>query len=129
MFPILCYPETHFRFKKISPSYLFTKEPEIIFDLPFRKEPNQQLFLSLIINHIDLYPIEVDSITVEYAQLGSQEKGVWKFTKEECSAHSLPHSLEKRMQAYMIPLSSISEEDVVFSSKSRSDRKLRGRNF
>ena len=59
----LNYAETHYKFK-YSFSLYYKKEPEIIFDAPYRLTPNKSLPISLIIKDSHLYPIEIDKIEI-----------------------------------------------------------------
>jgi len=57
------YAEIHYKFK-----YLFNlynqKEPEIIFDAPYRLNPNKDLPISLIIKDSHIYPIKITKIEI-----------------------------------------------------------------
>ncbi len=61
LFPLLAYAETHYRFPGI-PSLYFKREPEIIFDLPKRIEPNEDLPILLLVKDADSYPVIIKSI-------------------------------------------------------------------
>ncbi len=56
------YVETHFR-KRPLPSFLYRKEPEILFDTPSRLEPGKKLPAMLLIKDANLFPIELINIT------------------------------------------------------------------
>lgn len=56
------YAETHYRFKYFPFSLYYRRQPEIIFDTPYRLEPNQQLPVFLIIKDTHRYPIEIMSV-------------------------------------------------------------------
>ncbi len=102
MIPICCYPETHFRFGKISPSLLFQKSPEILFDIPARLEPKEPLFLFLLINHINEYPI-----TLKEIEIGQHQKD-WKLPPllfSNLQQYQIEHTNSNRCSAYIIPLS------------------------
>ena len=57
----LNYAEIHFKY---SFSLYYKKEPEIIFDTPYRLTPNKSLPISLIIKDSHLYPIEINKIEI-----------------------------------------------------------------
>ena len=59
----LNYAEIHYKFK-YSFSLYYKKEPEIIFDAPYRLTPNKSLPISLIIKDSHLYPIEINKIEI-----------------------------------------------------------------
>lgn len=100
MIPIFCYPETHFRFGGISPSLLFKKEPEIIFDTPARHIQNTPLPLFLLLHNIDKYPIEVLSIEIGLFQKGEREQ----FVLDTLENYSVTHPSQKWTKAYNIPI-------------------------
>lgn len=100
MIPVMLYPETHFRFGGISPSLLFKKEPEIIFDMPARVLKGVPLPLFLLINDIDTYPIELCKITVGLYQSGkNQTIEIDSFEQYECS-----HPTSFKTKAYEFPI-------------------------
>lgn len=57
------YAEIHYKFK-YSFSLYNKREPEIIFDAPYRLTPNKSLPISLIIKDSHLYPIEINKIEI-----------------------------------------------------------------
>lgn len=60
--PLIGYAEIHFRIPLL-PSRLFRREPEIIFDMPVRTEPDGKLPVFLLINDAHLFPIQISSVT------------------------------------------------------------------
>ncbi len=66
----LAYAETHYRFKFFPFSLYYRRQPEIIFDAPFRLEPNRPLPLYLIIKDAHKFPIEINEIHVKLQQNG-----------------------------------------------------------
>jgi len=58
------YAETHYRFRFFPFSRYFRREPEIIFDAPFRVEPAAPIPLTLLIKDAHRYPIELEEISV-----------------------------------------------------------------
>ncbi len=69
------YAETHFRFR-IPFSRYFRREPELIFDAPWRLQPGQIPSIFLVIHDANLYPIHLNSVEISIRQykqvIGSQ---------------------------------------------------------
>lgn len=61
------YAETHFRFR-IPFSRYFKKEPELIFDAPWRIDPGQKLSIFLIVKDAHLYPVQIERVEIEVFQ-------------------------------------------------------------
>jgi len=61
------YAETHFRFR-IPFSRYFKKEPELIFDTPWRLEPGQNLCVFLVVKDAHLYPVQLNSVEIDVFQ-------------------------------------------------------------
>lgn len=61
--PIFSYAEIHYRFKYFF-SFLKTKEPEILFDAPYRIEPDSDLPLLFLIKDADLFPVQIRSVKI-----------------------------------------------------------------
>ncbi len=58
------YAETHYRFRLFPFSRYYRAEPEIIFDAPFRIEPDATLPVTLIIKDADRFPVDVLDINL-----------------------------------------------------------------
>lgn len=58
------YAESHFRFW-IPFSRYFKKEPELIFDTPWRLEPGQELTVFLVVKDAHTYPVVLHSVEIE----------------------------------------------------------------
>lgn len=100
MIPILLYPETHFRFGGISPSLLFKREPEILFDTPARCLPGNKLPLYLLLNDIDRFPI-----TIERLEVALTQKGIIKrYNFSELNSFQTSHPTNNLTMAFEIPL-------------------------
>ena len=68
MIPLIgLYAETHFRFR-IPFSRYFKREPELIFDTPWRLEPGQNLSIFLVVKDAHLYPVQLESVEIEVSQ-------------------------------------------------------------
>ena len=65
---LAAYAETHFRFFPLFPSVLYKREPEIVFDLPRRLNPGEDLPISLLTNDIHRFPIEPDIVSVTISE-------------------------------------------------------------
>jgi len=63
LFLIGLYAEAHFRFK-IPFSRYFKKEPELIFDTPWRLEPGQVLTVFLVIKDAHSYPAKLKEVEI-----------------------------------------------------------------
>ena len=66
--PLFLYAETHFRFFSLFPSLLFKKQPEVVFDVPCRCDPQEDLPVMLIVNDVRRFPAEVTDVTVAISQ-------------------------------------------------------------
>lgn len=64
------YAETHFRFS-IPFSRYYRKEPELLFDTPWRIEPGQNLTLFLVSKDAHLFPVFLEKVTLEIKQGGT----------------------------------------------------------
>jgi len=100
--PIALYAETHFRFWGCSPSALFRKEPEVIFDLPRRLIPEYKyLPLALLVNDIHQYPVQIESIQITLSQNGGMPK-ILDFSKDDIEKSLLDHPLKNQMSAFIL---------------------------
>jgi hypothetical protein len=73
--PALLYAETHFRFFGWSPSFLFRRRPEVIFDAPARLAPRSDLPIVLLINDLHRFPAILDEVTVTISAGGTTRVG------------------------------------------------------
>ncbi len=71
------YAEIHFRYRGLF-SRLFQKEPEIIFDLPFRTEFGKPVPLFLLVKDAHLFPVQLQQASIQIID----EPGKWQFRKE-----------------------------------------------
>ncbi|NQV30191.1 MAG: hypothetical protein HQ508_04820 [Candidatus Marinimicrobia bacterium] len=58
------YAESHFRFR-IPFSRYFKREPELIFDAPWRLEPGQRPTIFLVIKDAHLFPVTLNSVDID----------------------------------------------------------------
>jgi len=75
------YAESHFRFK-IPFSRYFQREPELIFDTPWRLEPGQTATLFLVIKDAHLYPVTLNSVRIT-ALMDEQVVHVWDWSLDQ----------------------------------------------
>ncbi len=101
LLPLALYAETHFRFFRGFPSLLFKREPEIIFDMPRRLDPQQDLPLILLANDIHHYPIIPQTVSVTVSQAGTSPV-LHKI--EEIEQYELDHPLKSQCRAWCIPI-------------------------
>lgn len=59
------YAETHYRFPLFPFSRYFRREPEIIFDAPYRLQPGLPLPVTLIIKDANRFPIELEEVLIQ----------------------------------------------------------------
>lgn len=67
--PVFSYAEIHFRLGKIT-GFLYKKEPEIIFDLPFRSEIGENVPLFLFVKDADLFPVTLLNLEIRITNQG-----------------------------------------------------------
>lgn len=72
------YAETHFRFW-IPFSRYFRREPELIFDTPWRLQPGQTPTIFLVIKEAHTYPVQLTSVAITVYQDGHEiHKQSWQ---------------------------------------------------
>ena len=72
------YAETHYRFRFFPFSLYYRREPEIIFDAPFRIEPGSALPVTLLIKDAYQFPIELEEVTI-LVSTGSAQLPLFRF--------------------------------------------------
>ncbi len=102
LFLILGYAEIHYRLPVI-PSYLYKKEPEIIFDLPIRANWQREIPLFLFIKDSHHFPIQTQSIEVEITNLLQSKSKLFK--------EVLNQSIHEKFFRYVIKLPATLFED------------------
>lgn len=109
-FLILGYAETHFRFAGL-PSFLFKKEPEIIFDLPFRAKIGETIPLFLFTKDAHEYPVKLLQMTTHIsAQKRSYRKLISEKLDQPVSEKYFSRTFE--LAADMFPTAGFYELDV-----------------
>ncbi|MEJ2635859.1 MAG: CehA/McbA family metallohydrolase [Calditrichia bacterium] len=81
-FPILGYAEVHYRFPFL-PSFLFQKEPEIVFDLPLRAKLGRPVPLFLFVKDAHHFSIQTKKIEVGIKYLAEGTAETYQETYEE----------------------------------------------
>lgn len=99
--PILLYAETHFRFFKGFPSFLYQKDPEILFDCPRRLDPGENLPMVLIINDLQYSSIKMNELTFAVNTPGIPIK-LYTFT--DIQKYEIPHPFSNIQKTYLFYL-------------------------
>lgn len=108
---VFLYAETHFRFFRWFPSLLFRRVPEVVFDMPRRLAPGEDLPVILILNDIDRYPVETKEVAITVSHKGSP---IESFRFAELEQHALPHPLshQSSILAFTIPRKSLHTGEI-----------------
>jgi hypothetical protein len=99
--PILLYPETHFRFFRLFPSLLHRKMPEIVFDAPRRVGPGHHIPIILIVNDIDRFPVEIDTIEIA---LSKKNHATRTYRFGDIQSHAITHPLSSQQSVFVFPI-------------------------
>jgi len=76
------YAESHFRFR-IPISRYFRRQPELIFDMPWRLQPGQKPILFLIVKDAHRFPVTLGQIDIDILQSGIRVGQIsWTMDKE-----------------------------------------------
>jgi hypothetical protein len=101
--PLLAlYAETHFRFFRFLPSYLFAHWPEIIFDAPRRLDPGRDLPVILIVNDCHRFPAGLSDCAIAVSRPRCPAK---RFDFPDLLAFEVAHPLQKTLRAFVLPIS------------------------
>ena len=95
------YAETHFRFFRFFPSFLYQKQPEVLFDMPKRVNPGKDVPVLLICNDIDKFPIEIKNVTITASQNRSTKI---VFNESNIDTYLIDHPLKNYCTVYLFPL-------------------------
>ncbi len=95
------YAETHFRFFRFFPSYLYARRPEIIFDAPRRLDPGQDLPVVLIVNDWGRFPVEFAGCAIAVSRPRSPAR---RFDFPDLRRFEIAHPLQKTMRAFVFPI-------------------------
>ncbi len=96
------YAETHFKFFRFFPSFLYQKQPEIIFDSPKRISPDKDIPVMLICNDIDQYPIDIINVRISISQSGSSKVVL---DETDISRYRIDHPYNNQSHVYLFFLS------------------------
>jgi hypothetical protein len=106
--PIALYAETHFRFGGWTPSALFRREPEIIFDSPRRLRQGRDLPVALLINDTHLYPVAMVSVSIAVSRADAVNDGakpmLFEFDRARIQESVIGHPLKNQMHAYILTI-------------------------
>ncbi|MCL2218838.1 MAG: hypothetical protein FWB94_02980 [Chitinispirillia bacterium] len=106
LFPLALYAETHFRFFGLTPSALFRREPEIVFDLPRRLARGcGGLPVMLLVNDIHQYPIRIESVQIAVSRHaeGAMPELI-EFDEGQIAESEADHPLKSQMGAYVLTI-------------------------
>ncbi len=95
------YAETHFRFFRLFPSFLFMRQPEVIFDAPRRLAPGRDLPVILIANDLHRFPAEFTECAVA---VSGQQSPPERFDFPDLAAFEVEHPLRNCMRAFILPI-------------------------
>lgn len=95
------YAETHFRFFRGFPSFLYQKEPEILFDMPKRIEPGKNVPVLLICNDMDTFPVDIIGVTLIVSQ-NRQSKIV--FNETDIAKYLIDHPYKRHCPVYLFSI-------------------------
>ena len=103
LLPLLAlYAETHFRFFRFFPNFLFQRQPEVLFDMPKRLEPGADLPVVLIANDVNRFPAEFSDCALVVSSPGSPPKC---FDFPDITKFEVEHSLRNCLRAFMLRIS------------------------
>lgn len=97
--PLLAlYAETHFRFFRFFPSFLYRRQPEALFDMPARIAPGRDIPVMLMLNDIDKYPVDIEQVTIDIYQSGSVVRSL---CSSDVGEYAITHPLQHQSHVYM----------------------------
>jgi hypothetical protein len=123
--PAALYAETHFRFLGLSPSALFRREPEVVFDLPRRLVKGYDLPVILLINDIHQYPITIESVQITVSRIGDGNKPILhRFNICDIKNSEIEHPMKNIMGAYLltVPRSELTNGEIFVNACLRYKR-------
>ena len=96
---IALYAETHFRFFKLFPSFLFARQPEVIFDAPGRLDPGEDLPILLIANDLHRFPAEFADCAIAVSWPHATPK---RFDFPDIAEFELEQPFRSSMRAFIL---------------------------
>jgi histidinol phosphatase-like PHP family hydrolase len=98
---MMLYAEIHFRFFRFFPSFLFRRQPEIVFDCPRRLGPEMDLPISLTIHDCIRFPINLKEVSISVSAPSFPAK---VFSFSDFHNHELKHSLQQNLRTFIFPI-------------------------
>jgi hypothetical protein len=98
---LFLYPEIHFRFFRFFPSLLYRRQPEILFDLPRRLDPGENLPILLICNDIDRFPCQLIDIKIV---ITDTNKNTNEYTFQPTDIATVTHPFTTRTAVYLVSI-------------------------
>ncbi|MBN1131405.1 MAG: CehA/McbA family metallohydrolase [Chitinispirillaceae bacterium] len=98
---IALYAETHFRFFRWFPSLLFSRMPEVLFDVPRRLGPGEDLPVLLMVNDVHRFPSELSGCAVVISR---QREKPLRFDFPDSVSFELEHPLRRVMRAFIFTI-------------------------
>jgi hypothetical protein len=115
------YAETHFKFFSFFPSFLFQKQPEVIFDMPQRIAPGNDVPVVLICNDVDRFPAEITSVRIVVSQ---RDASRIVFDRKDISDYLLDHPFAGQCAVYLFHIPRDILETGSFSVNCAADIRL-----
>jgi Predicted metal-dependent phosphoesterases (PHP family) len=108
LLPILLYPEIHFRIFRLFPSLLYRKYPEVVFDMPRRLGPGNDLPIVLILNDVKQFPVDVVSVQITLSHKSTPPR---LFDFDDLQKHAVDHpfSFQSTVFVFTIPRKELDE--------------------
>lgn len=95
---LMMYAETHFRFFPLFPSFLYKKEPEILFDTPAYLKPGTDLPVALIINDLETFAVNPIDVSITLSQCG-QTPLLFHF--DNLNDYEIDHPFKNNMRVFV----------------------------
>ncbi|HEX2956744.1 MAG TPA: hypothetical protein VHO70_07925, partial [Chitinispirillaceae bacterium] len=120
---IALYAEIHFRFFPLFPSFLFRREPEVLFDCPRRLDPGKDLPVSLILHDCIRFPVELIEVSIT---INGPSFPVTVFSFYNFSENEISHPLQPNLRCFIfsMPRNKLPSGEVYINAKAvLKDRK------
>jgi hypothetical protein len=95
------YAETHFRFFRWFPSFLFARQPEVVFDAPRRIGPGHDLPVILVVNDLERFPATLSDCAVAVSHPNA---GIKRFVFNNLDDYEKYHPLQSNIRAFVLPI-------------------------
>lgn len=118
------YAETHFRFGGWTPSLLFKREPEVIFDMPRRIDSGKDVPLLLQLNDVKRFPVKIEKVTIAISQNG---KSRIVFESKNLNEFEIKHNFSLNAPSFMINIPSRNFDNGTFSLACKAEIKNRNK--